>query len=224
MINSFATRTRFYDFIGYLFPGQVIIVIGWLYALWINSNLAWRVAYYAQKIWPIVLVVVFLAVAYALGHAVNSASKIILEKCILKKCYQVRADWLARALVDKSPRGKLLLKKFEQRFGYQLESYVGFELVCWCDEYIPNAAITGSRFLSFYGFCRSMVLLTFFGMIPTIGMIVKRQGWCWLVLLCFVVFATFIFLFCYQYLRFVREYADFNASTLLVDSKEGDYV
>lgn len=220
MLNTFAARARFYDITGYLFPGQILIFVIWSYLrVFDNPDFAWQIVKHAQDNWIAALVLVFLAGAYVLGHVVNSASSLIIEKWLFKDAFAKNSDWIGRAIADKSGRGAAILKCFEDRFGYKPESSFVPEVAGWADEFLPNAAMSGFRFLSFYGLCRSMVLLTFVEMFPFVVWVYQRSHCVCGAVMAAVVSLLLCWLFLNQYLRFVKYCADFNAATLLMHTQ-----
>lgn len=163
-------------------------------------------------------------VGYLLGHFVNSVSSAILEKWLFASKFKQMSNWQARAESTGSDRLKKLCERANEIYGFDVKQLLVFDLLIRAAEHLPRAFISGFSFLSFYGMCRSLSMLSAL-MIPAVfvtaytscdctcmyAWICKSAyglTWCLLPLISMVAFYN-------QYMRFVKYYADYLGSTLL---------
>lgn len=218
MLDSFISRTRFYDITGYLLPGELFLGVVWLYikAFW-GDDCANRIVAIVCQNWMISVVILFIAVAYAVGHLANAASKILLEECFLGYEYEKRADWYLRVERGDPVYRNNVFARFKEHFGYEMSDSrsAGRIIQGWAEQELPAPSLTTFRFLCFYGMNRTFALLVLF-LIPPSGYLGMRQLHCCcgtsIIIVELGVFALFIF----QYLRFVELYADSLPGLLLM--------
>ena len=97
MLESLIARARFYDITGYWIPGNLALGVIWLYARvfgWAES--ADKVISFIGDHWLSSTILVFVVGGYAVGHLVNSISKLLIEKIVFAIPYKKNADWLKR--------------------------------------------------------------------------------------------------------------------------------
>lgn len=221
MYNSLGVRATFYDVIGYLIPGVLMLCIGWAwwYTCIDNETARWLAIFILKH--GFLATLLLCAGGYVTGHLANSISSLILEKWIFKKKFLTAKKWLERAKSTNIGRATKISENANSEFGIPAETLSSFDLRIHMEEKMPNATITGFSFLSFYGMSRTLALLSWISAIP-VCVIVGRHfnGTSSLVaagLSCCAMIAIGGF-FSYQYLRFVEYYYDFLGSTLMQKS------
>lgn len=218
MFSGLSIRTTIYDIFGYLMPGMLLLAICHLgYALYageFNTPL------------PTSVIGIFgiTFVSYALGHAVNAASKIVIEEWLFRKQFLEAANW------QKREKNELRLKRLEDRarliFNMGLADLTRFELHIRCEEKLSQSFTTGFTFLSFYGMSRSLAFLCiltipigfYFAWLLSAN-IECLPGRIALSALGSIPSILLAFLFHLQYLRFAQNYYDYLASSLLIDTE-----
>ena len=154
MLESLVARARFYDITGYWIPGNVTIIIGWLYA-WAFGwrEQANRVLAYASDNLVVFGILIVIVGGYAIGHLVNSVSKLLLEKLVLAGSFKRNRDWLSRLQSDSSFKKDEVMRRFNQEFHYQPTSSAsaGGVIQGWAEQQLPAPSMTTFRFLCFYG-------------------------------------------------------------------------
>ncbi len=225
MISSISSRGTWYDITGYIMPGFVAEGVLWLTAY--TLGFAERSIAFARVVWTdggFLCATVFVAFAYVLGHMVNSISSAVIEKWLCSKRFKDAADWYNRIKKEGGPRAVEIESRVEKLFHIKADELETFDVLARAVEYLPRAFISGFSFLSFYGMCRSLSLLCFLAL-PSVFIIsfkgctcaCEHQLVCKIVvglLACIPVLISAI-AFGNQYLRFVKYYADYLASTLL---------
>lgn len=225
MINSIASRGTLYDITGYVMPGFVAEGILWLtaYAFGCSEGAVG----FAKTVWKeggFLSAIVFVVAAYVLGHMVNSVSSAVIEKRICFKRFKDAADWYSRMKRKGGSRLMLIESRAMELFNVNASELETFDILARAAEYLPRAFVSGFSFLSFYGMCRSLSLLCFLA-IPSIFSI-SFNGYtcaCEHELVCKILVGLLACVpvliaavaFWNQYLRFVKYYADYLASTLL---------
>ena len=223
MLDSLVARARFYDFTGYWIPGNLAIGIVWVYA-WVFGweSRANKAIEFVSSHWVAATILIFIVGGYAMGHLVNALSKLLLEKCILKWAFDENKDWLSRIRSDKTGKGAAVLKRFNDVFKFdpQSSSAAGSVIQGWAEQCLPAPSMTTFRFLCFYGMNRTLSVLTIFLIPPVAHWVLVRSHCC--CMLCAIVVGLFVsFLFGFQYLRFVKLYAD-SLPELLLMKEAGD--
>ena len=224
MLNTLSSRATFYDVIGYLVPGVISLGIGWLYWYqFIDAESAkWTVKQALKNAFVASLAIA--AIGYVFGHLVNAASSLLLEKWIFKRPFVDAKKWYERVLEKNSARANAIQRNVDSEFHIASTDLTAFDMRIRMEEMMPNAAITGFSFLSFYGMSRTLALLAWLSSFPLaflVGMRYEGGVAIFAALVTFVVFCAVGVLFCYQYLRFVEYYYDFLGSTLLHSKSEG---
>lgn len=219
MFSGLSIRTTIYDIFGYFMPGAFLLAIGYLGYSFYTGKFVIPIPIGAMEILGIIIS------SYALGHAVNAASKLLFEKWLLQKEFAEAVNWQRRE------KNEARLKKLEaqswQIFGMHLSDLTNVELRIRCEERLPQSFATGFTFLSFYGMCRSLLFLCvlatplgichawhFFKFIEYSlcrGALAAVGG---------VPLIALAYLFGYQYLRFAQNYFDYLKSSLLIDVEE----
>lgn len=218
MIEALIGRTRFYDITGYLIPGEIMIGIMWLYARVFGwSVYANKALDFVSEHWVASTVLIFFAGAYTIGHLVNAASKVFLEKFLLASAYEKNADWLSRVKKDNTGRGAEILACFEKKFGYKPDSGNKPSAVIqgWAEHELPAPSHTTFRFLCFYGMNRAFAFLNLLIIPPVAYWILMHSHFCCMILSIIVCLATSS-LFGFQYLRFVKVYSNSLPELLLM--------
>ncbi len=217
MLNTLSSRATFYDVIGYLVPGVIAVVIGWLWILFFDRDFAmWCVRLVAQH--GVYAAFFLVAGGYVTGHLVNSMSSLLLEKLTLKKHFATAKQWYTRVVEKYPEKAKRIEENVLNEFDVEVNELTAFDMRIRMEESMPNATITGFSFLSFYGMNRTMALLLWLGSLPMAMLASDKYIGC-----CafgvgsavFIVFFVAGLFFCYQYIRFVEYYYDFLGSTLL---------
>lgn len=224
MLESLVARARFYDITGYWIPGNVTIIIGWLYA-WAFGwrEQANRVLAYASDNLVVFGVLIVIVGGYAIGHLVNSVSKLLLEKLVLAGSFKRNRDWLSRLQSDSSSKKDEVMRRFNQEFHYRPTSSAsaGGVIQGWAEQQLPAPSMTTFRFLCFYGMNRTLSLLTLLA-IPPIAHIVLCYSHLCCMMLTIVLGCAASVLFGFQYLRFVKYYADSLPELLLMKGEVKD--
>ena len=227
MLNTFSARATFYDIVGYLLPG--IVSFG-VFGLWIvilgGDDFIDVVMKIIGKHW-FGASILGCALSYLAGHCANSFSSFVFEKHIFAKRFENESNWYKR-LHDNSPEREAVISKIvDAEFGIELKDLKPFDLLIRMEEYFPKATISGFSFLCFYGMCRTMALLAWLSIIPVgiyFGTEINVFG---CVTLMFVhgvgMSLTMVLvglLFLNQYFRFVKNYYDFLACTLMFRAEQ----
>ena len=220
MLNTLSARATFYDIIAYFVPGLITLgVVGlWIVILGGGGFTTEMVdAMFEHWVAASILVV---ALSYVTGHSVNSCSSWLLEKHIFAERFADASNWYKR-LHDLSPERELVVKKVvDAEFGVDAEKLKPFDLLIRMEEFLPQATMSGFSFLCFYGMSRTMAFLSWVAAIP-VGIFIGMNwcGCCYTMVCAGVVTGVLVCavgaLFVNQYLRFVRYYYDFLASTLM---------
>lgn len=225
MINSITSRGTFYDITGYIMPGFAVqgLTLLSIYAMGGESISE----SFVKKVWSeggLLTTAIVVVLAYVLGHLINSISSVLLEKWILKSKFESSANWYGRVREEGGFRATQIETRAKELFHVDAHELKVFDILARAAEYLPNAFVSGFTFLSFYGMCRSLALLCFLS-IPPIFLISFRCCTCTCEheFICKIVIgllsctpALIVALaFTNQYLRFVKYYADYLASTLL---------
>lgn len=228
MSDTLVSRATFYDITGYLIPGILAIWIVWVswYAFCdVNGAVA---ATHRLCDSGFVSALGFLAAGYMVGHLVNAVSSWLLEKHLLKARFVRARDWLGR--LDSSRKAVMEIRA-KRLFEVDVSKLTSFDMRIRCEERLPHSFVTGFSFLSFYGMCRALTLLTIIAMPAVVKLVVMQVGaypledtcLTWLklgsgmgalVICCLISLA-----FAYQYLRFVAYYYDYLGSTLMCDAE-----
>lgn len=220
MLNTLSARATFYDIIAYFIPGLIAIGVVWLWIVILGGGeFAGEAIDVVFEHW-VAASILGVALSYVAGHCANSCSSWLLEKHLFAERFADESNWYKR-LHDSSPeRAEVVKKIVDVEFGVDVEKLNSFDLLIRMEEFLPQAAMSGFSFLCFYGMSRTMALLSWLAAIPAgafIGM--NWCGSCWAMICAGVVTGgctCFIgALFVNQYLRFVRYYYDFLASTLM---------
>ena len=224
MLESLIARARFYDFTGYWIPGNLTIGIIWIYARvfgWAAE--ADKAISFVEKHWLASTILIFIVGGYAIGHLVNAISKFLIEKIAFAVAYKNSADWLGRLKKRNGSKEKVILKRFEEKFGYSPNSSVaaGPVIQGWAEQKLPAPSMTTFRFLCFYGMNRTLAVLTIAIIPPAAHWSLAHSHFCCMII---VILAGIIFagMFIYQYLRFVEYYANSIPELLLMDVAEND--
>lgn len=223
MIDSLVARARFYDFTGYWIPGNLAIGIAWVYA-WVFGweSQANKAIEFVSAHWVAATILIFIVGGYAVGHLVNALSKLLLEKCILKRAFDENKDWLTRIKSNKTGKGAAVLKRFNEVIKYdpQSSSAAGSVIQGWAEQCLPAPSMTTFRFLCFYGMNRTLSVLTIFLIPPVAHWVLDHSHFCCMLFVIVVGFCVSL-LFGFQYLRFVKLYAD-SLPELLLMKDTGD--
>ena len=218
MIDSMLARARFYDITGYWIPGNLAIALAWFY-VWAfgYQEQANKIIQYAAERWIVLMVFVCVACGYAIGHMVNAISKLVLEKCILVRQFKKDSDWLQRVKDDQSGRGIEILRRFEKEFHYKPVSSDadGGVIQGWAEQKMTAPSMTTFRYLCFYGINRTLLLLSLASIPPIAYVVYSKTCWCCMIMSVIVGILISI-IFGYQYLRFVKYYADSLPELLLM--------
>ena len=212
MTNTISSRATFYDLTGYLLPGSLLIGIVWLY--WYafgDSETAIRFLRRAHHLGSFWLAIGVIVVGYFAGHLANSASSMLFEGCIFKSAFKNWRDWYGRMNDDRKARVDEVAMR---EFGVPAKELKVFDVRVRMENTMPNAAITGLCFLSYYGMSRTLSLLSFLVVPVLIAIWLSQRSFCLGVVVVPVAVGLF---FGYQYSRFVVYYCDFLGSTLLND-------
>ena len=218
MYNSLGVRATFYDVIGYLIPGMLMLCIGWSwwYAC-VDCESAIRFAKLLSN-HAFLTTILLCAIGYVIGHLANSISSLILEKWIFKNQFLNAKKWLNRAKAANAERAKTISENALTEFRVSAEALSSFDLRIYMEEKMPNATITGFSFLSFYGMSRTLALLSWMATIPIcviIGQLFTGKSSLIAATLSCIAMISIGGFFTYQYLRFVEYYYDFLGSTLM---------
>ena len=219
MLESLIARARFYDITGYWIPGNLALGVIWLYARvfgWAES--ADKAISFIGDHWLSSTILVFVVGGYAVGHLVNSISKLLIEKIVFAIPYKKNADWLKRIQEKNEDKEKEIMKRFEEKFKYSPTSYLaaGSVIQGWAEQNLPAPSMTTFRFLCFYGMNRTLAILTLAMIPPSAHWVLIHSHFCCMMMTIFVgvvIFGMFI----YQYLRFVEYYANSIPELLLMD-------
>ncbi len=220
MLNTLSSRATFYDIIGYLIPGIIAIAIIWLYWFVYIDELSAKSLIKVLLNYSILSSLAIISIGFVMGHLVNSISSLFLEKLVLKGTFNSAKQWYDR--IDDDCRKELISKIAKEEYNLEPKSLTSFDLRIQMEERMPNSTITGFSFLSFYGMSRSLALLSWLSMPPSIYIIVDKYSGDKVKLTTFFSILFFIivgFCFCYQYIRFTKYYYDFLCSTLIFSSK-----
>lgn len=225
MINSISSRGTLYDITGYLVPGFAVegLTLLIIYAFGGESI----IRDFIKEVWNnggFLSTTLFVVAAYVLGHMINSISSAILEKRILQKKFKEAMNWLDRVNEDGGARAARIESRARELFKIEAKDLKVFDLLARAAEYLPSAFMSGFSFLSFYGMCRSLSLICFLA-IPFVFLISFKECTCICEhkIVCKIVVGVLSSIpvliaaiaFGNQYLRFVKYYADYLASTLL---------
>ena len=78
MLESLVARARFYDIVGYWIPGNLTLGVIWLYARVFGwAELSSKAISVVGDHWLASTILVFVVGGYAIGHLVNSISKLL---------------------------------------------------------------------------------------------------------------------------------------------------
>ena len=135
----------------------------------------------------------------------------LFEGCILKSAFKNWRDWYGRMNDDRKARVDEVAMR---EFGVSAKELKVFDVRVRMENTMPNAAITGLCFLSYYGMSRTLSLLSFLMVPVLIAIWLSQRSFCLGVVVVPVAFGLF---FGYQYSRFVVYYCDFLGSTLMND-------
>lgn len=220
MINTLSARATFYDIIAYFMPGLIAIGVVWLWILILcGQEFSSEMMGVMFEHW-VVVSILGVALSYVAGHCANSCSSWLLEKHIFAKRFANASNWQARLHECSPEREGIVSKIAKTEFGIDPAELKPFDLLIRMEEFFPQATMSGFSFLCFYGMSRTMALLSWLAVIP-VGIYgginccggrgsVVCVGVVTGALMC-VVGALFL----NQYIRFVRYYYDFLASTLM---------
>lgn len=220
MLNTLSARATFYDIIAYFMPGLIAIGVVWLWIVILcGREFSGEMIDVMFKHW-VVASVLGVALSYVAGHCANSCSSWLLEKHVFAERFADASNWYKR-LHDCSPEREGVINKIvEAEFGIDPSKLKPFDLLIRMEEFFPQATMSGFSFLCFYGMSRTMALLSWLAAIP-VG-VFTGMNWCDCsdTMVCVgVVTGVFMCavgaLFASQYIRFVRYYYDFLASTLM---------
>lgn len=225
MLESLVARARFYDITGYWIPGNITLGIIWLYARvfgWVE--LSSKAISFVGDHWLASTILVFVVGGYAVGHLANAISKLLIEKIAFATAYKKNADWLSRIQERNGDKEKEIMKRFGVKFNYTPTSYIaaGSVIQGWAEQNLPAPSMTTFRFLCFYGMNRTLAILTLAMIPPSAHWVLIHSHCCCMMITIFVgVFVSGMFI--YQYLRFVKCYANSIPELLLMDvnSEEG---
>lgn len=226
MLNTLSARATFYDIVAYFMPGLLSIGIVWLWiVILFGQEFSVEMIDIMIKHW-IAASILGIALSYVTGHCANSCSSWLLEKHILAEKFADASNWHKR-LHDCSPERECVVKKtVEAEFGIDPAKLLPFDLLIRMEEFFPQATMSGFSFLCFYGMSRTMSLLSWFSVIP-VG-VFAGMNWCGCryVMVCVGVVSGLLMcvvgaFFANQYIRFVRYYYDFLASTLMFPRGRG---
>ena len=221
MLNTLSARATFYDIIAYFVPGLVALGVVWLWMVILGcGEFAGEVVDAMFEHW-VAASILGVALSYVAGHCANSCSSWLLEKHLFAERFADASNWYKR-LHDCSPERESVVKKVvDSEFGVDAEKLKPFDLLIRMEEFLPQATMSGFSFLCFYGMSRTMALLAWLAAIP-VGIFIGTNwsGCCYTMVCAGVVTGVLICaggaLFVNQYLRFVRYYYDFLASTLML--------
>ena len=214
MLNTLSSRATFYDVIGYLIPGSLAIgvVLAW-WCVFIDANVVMRLIRVSLQ-HSFLAVVCVSAIGYVLGHLMNSLSSFVLEKHLFANRFNNAKNWQSRLGAD--DRASHVKGNVLREYGVDIRSLTPFDIRIRMEEKMPNATITGFSFLSFYGMSRTLALLTWMMAIPVAELLrMFFNSWCAFAV-AFAVVVLLGLLFVNQYIRFVKYYYDFLASTLMI--------
>ena len=220
MLNTLSARATFYDIIGYFVPGLLTLGVGLVCMRILGGQpLIDNVYGWTNDHW-FATSIIGVALSYIAGHCANSCSSWLLEKIIFKDQFAEAANWYKR-LLDKSPeRGKVIKSVVKAELNIDLSKLEPFDLMIRMEEFFPRATISGFSFLCFYGMCRTLALLSWLAALPISIMLGTMWSGDTIEKVVASVVASVIMcavgsLFFNQYIRFVRYYYDFLASTLM---------
>lgn len=225
MLDNLTSRGTFYDISGYLIPG--LVFVGELWMTWYAFSDGSCALSFAMSLWQnggFLTAICCIFVGYLFGHFVNSVSSAVLEKWLFADKFRQMSNWQARAEASGGDRLKKLGERSDKVFGLDIKQLQVFDLLTHAAEYLPRAFVSGFSFLSFYGMCRSLSMLSVL-VIPAVFTIAYSSCgctceyawsyksaygllWCLLPMISAIAFFN-------QYMRFVKYYADFLGSTLL---------
>lgn len=220
MLNTLSARATFYDIIAYFVPGLMALGVVWLWIVILGGGeFASEMVDAMFEHW-VVASIVCVSLSYVAGHCANSCSSWLLEKHFFAERFAGASNWYKR-LRDCSPERELAVKNVvDAEFGVDADKLKPFDLLIRMEEFLPQATMSGFSFLCFYGMSRTMALLSWFAAIP-VGIFtgVHWCGGCYTMICAGAVTGVLMCLigalFVNQYLRFVRYYYDFLASTLM---------
>ncbi len=225
MFNNLTSRATFYDVTGYLIPGILSIGIGWTTCYIFGGRVVLdETVTVLGKMGGVVTTLVLIAVGYVCGHLLNALSSAVYEKWLLKSSFNKAKNWQNRLSQYGKSRESMISFRAKAIFGVDVTDLQSFDLRIRAEERLPQSFVTGFCFLSFYGMCRTLSLITLFSL-P----IMAKFGWdscccvCKYAWICKALVALIISVliigiavaFAYQYLRFVAYYYDYLGSTLL---------
>lgn len=214
MTKSLSSRATFYDLTGYLVPGVITLGLVWLYWFFLfDFNTAWSFLKFLQKMGVFCTTAAIVILGYAVGHVMNSISSLLFERLLFKSGFDKWKAWSSRMSESRKARVKEVIS---EEFKTDLPDIKAFDIRIRMENYMPNAAITGLCFLSYYGMCRTLSLVSILCLPLASILCFVYDGLCLFLPLvpCFVSLC-----FGYQYSRFVIYYYDFLGSTLMLSVK-----
>lgn len=228
MSDALVSRATFYDITGYLIPGILAIWIAWVswYAFCDVHNAVAATHRLCDS--GFVSALGFLSTGYVVGHLVNALSSWLLEKHLLKARFVRARDWIGR--LDPSRKAAMEMR-VKRLFEVDVSKLTSFDMRIRCEERLPHSFVTGFSFLSFYGMCRTLALLTMVAMPVVVKLVIMYIGTypledtylIWVKLGCGIgalaICCLVSLAFVYQYLRFVVYYYDYLGSTLMCDAE-----
>lgn len=210
MLNALSSRSTFYDITGYLIPGILTLGLIWMYWFFIGDcQSAMQFLRYLHKIGVFFTTVGVAVAGYAIGHLANSVSSWLYEGVLFKAQFEHWRNWYSRM---SDVRKKIANGSAQREFGVEASQLKTFDIRIRMENKMPNVAVTGLCFISYYGMCRTLSLISFLA-IPLVSILscsdYELCVFAPLLLLCVSLF------FGYQYSRFVIYYNDFLGSTLI---------
>lgn len=211
MLNTISSRSTFYDLTGYLIPGILSLGLIWMYWYFVGDcQSALEFLKVLRKIGVFFTTFGVVVVGYAIGHLINSISSWLYERVLFRTGFLSWRNWVSRMSESRLTRAN---ETAMIEYRVDASALKAFDIRVRMENKMPNAAVTGLCFLSYYGMCRTLSFLSLLA-VPLVS-ILCFSDYDLCVFSPILPFCASIF-FGYQYSRFVIYYYDFLGSTLLL--------
>lgn len=203
-----------YDFFGYFSPGALFLIT----IIVEKKHFEGKIQIYkslAKSLNSITMIeiILFVFIAYIIGHIISSASSFIIEKGLLKRTKCIYEMLLIENILPQSIYEKFQ-EKFKQEFKTDYEESMFRTVLCYVQVKHISIYETAFVFLSFYGMARNFALIFASAFIWEIINLMASKVW--ILLLYILLYLVLTVVFGYEYYRFTRYYKAHIANGFLV--------
>lgn len=160
MMGNFGFKTTIYDILGYMVPGCVALVIGYVIASCNPLTITMTQLIKQIQAMNIYQFISILIAAYILGHLISGFSAIIIENLILNRLKPFSRRLHLRSIMSTTLYAKLI-EKFKIEFNCPPEDKDIKAIACSVEENHETGYATALIFLSFYGMGRNLSFVFF---------------------------------------------------------------